>query len=172
MCSPMNHEQNMDTERKSRTQAKREVKALKKLGERLLEFSPEQLAGIDIPEDLREALLFAKTIKSREARRRQLQYIGGLVRRIDPTTIREFVENRDRQSQEELEAFHQLEQWRDELIEGNDELIEELCGRFPHVERQQLRQLARNARREYEKEKPPKSARQLFRYLKKISEGI
>jgi ribosome-associated protein len=168
----MEREKNIDGEYKSRTQIKREVKALQKLGERLLELSPEQLSGVDMPEDLREAVLFAKTITSREARRRQLQYIGGLMRKIDPETIREAIAGRDQQSRESAEAFHQLEQWRDELIQGNDALIEELCGHFPQAERQQLRQLARNAKKEREKEKPPKSSRQLFRYLRKLSEEM
>ncbi|MCP4400212.1 MAG: DUF615 domain-containing protein [bacterium] len=162
----------MDTEYKSRTQIKKEVKALQKLGERLLELSPAQIAKIDIPDALREAVLFAKTITAREARRRQLQFIGGLMRKVDPETIREVIEGKDQQSREAAEALHQFEQWRDELVQGNDELIEELCRRFPQAERQQLRQLARNAKKEREKEKPPKSARQLFRYLRKLSENI
>ena len=168
----MEKEQYTEVEYKSRTQLKNEDKALKKMGVRLLEFSPGQLARIDIPEELRDAVLFAKSITSREARRRQLQLIGRLLRQIDPTAIRELIEGKDQQSRETADAFHQLEQWRDELLDGNDALIEELCERFKGAERQQFRQLVRNARKEREKGKPPKSTRQLFRYLRKISEEI
>ena len=160
----------MEQEYKSKTQIKKEMKALQKLGERLLDVSPEQLAKMDIPEDLREAVLFAKTIKSREARRRQVRYIGGLMREIDPEPIRQAFEAKDHQQQISTQAFHQLEQWRDELIAENDEVLEKLCQQFPEADRQRLRQLARNARKEQERENPPKSSRALFRYLRELSE--
>ncbi len=159
----------MEPERKSRSQIKRETQALQKLGERLVELSPEQLETIDMPDTLREAVLFAQRITSREARRRQLQYIGTVMRRTNPETIRQAFENRDHQSRETTQALHQLEQWREGLIQGHETLIDYLCQRFPHTDRQRLRQLVRNARKEQSQEKPPKAARQLFRYLREIS---
>ncbi len=160
----------MEAEYKSRTQIKKEVKALQKLGERLLDFSPEQIENMDIPEELKEAITFSKTIRAREARRRQIKYIGGLMRKIDPEQIQQFLDQKDQQSQAAKHVFHQLEQWRDTLIAGDNNLLEELCARFPAAERQHLRQLIRNARKEQEQEKAPKSARALFRYLRTLVE--
>ena len=162
----------METEYKSKTQIKKEMKALQKLGERLVELLPEQIKNIEMPEKLREAVLFAKTIKSREARRRQLQYIGSLMREVDPEPIRQAIEKKDHQRQLATQAFQQLEQWRDGLIEGNNDLLEELCRRFPDTDRQRLRQLVRNACKERERNKPPKSSRALFRYLRELSESV
>jgi len=158
----------MEQEYKSRTQIKKEMKALQELGERLVEFSPESLEQIDMPENLREAVLFAQKIPSREALRRQLQYIGGLMRTVDPEAIRRAIAMRDHRQQVSTQAFHQLETWRDDLIAGKAGVIDEICQRFPAADRQHLRQLARNAQKEQGQAKPPKSARVLFRYLREL----
>ena len=82
-------------EQKSKSQIKREMKALQKLGEKLLGLSPNQIKKIKIPQELKEAVLFAKTLKKHEARRRQLQYIGALMRNTDPEPILQVFENLD-----------------------------------------------------------------------------
>jgi ribosome-associated protein len=159
----------MDDDRKSRTQKKNEARALQKLGEQLVALSPEQLAGIELSDELRRAVNEAATITSHGARRRQLQYIGTLMREFDPEPIQDALENIRYGDQQKLLAFKKIEKWRDELKEGNSALIEEILNNCPDAERQRLTQLARNARNEYEAQKGVKSSRILFRYLKQIS---
>jgi ribosome-associated protein len=159
----------MNDDRKSRTQKKNEASALQKLGEQLIALSSEQLERIDISDDLRNAVIGAIKTKSHGARRRQLQYIGTLMRDIDPEPIQNALENIRLGDHQKLLAFKMIEKWRDELKEGNRALIEEILNFCPDAERQRLTQLARNARNEYEAEKGVKSSKILFRYLKQIS---
>ena len=159
----------MDDDRKSKTQKKIEARALQALGEQLVALSPEQLAGIDIDDDLREAVITASKIKSHGARRRQMQYIGTLMREFDPEPIHNALENIRFGNHQKLLAFKTVEKWRDELRQGNSALIEEILNTCPDAERQRLTQLARNAHQEYEAKKGVKSSRLLFRYLKQIS---
>ena len=78
---------------------------------------------------------------------------------------------RDHRQQASTQALHQLETWRDDLIAGKTGVIDELCQRSPAADRQHLRQLARNAQKEQEQAKPPKSARVLFRYLRELMQA-
>ncbi|HEC15501.1 MAG TPA: DUF615 domain-containing protein [Sedimenticola sp.] len=151
-------------ERKSKSQIKREMQALRDLGKRLVALPESSLDKIPMPERLRAAVLAAKGFK-REALRRQIQHIGALMREVDADAICRALEGLSRPHREEVQAFHEVEQWRDALIEGDGGLLEELANRFEAADRQQLRQLARNARKEREQNRPPKSARALFRYL-------
>jgi ribosome-associated protein len=159
----------MDADRKSRTQKKNETRALQKLGEQLVALPSEQLAGLDISDALRNAVIEAAKIKSHGARRRQLQYIGTLMRDIDPEPIRNALDNIRHGDHQKLLFFKKIEKWRDELKEGNSVPIEEILNTCPDAERQRLTQLARNAHKEYEAKNGVKSSRLLFRYLKKIS---
>ena len=159
----------MDPDRKSRTQQKNEARALQKLGEQLVALSSEQLAGIELTDELRNAVIEARKIKAHEARRRQLQRIGALMRAIDPQPIQSALENIRLGDHQKNLAFKKIEKWRDELKQGNLALIEEILDNCPDAERQRLTQLARNAHKEYEAQKGVKSSRLLFRYLKQIS---
>ncbi len=161
----------MDTEMepKSKSQVKREMLALQALGEKLAGLATDQIRKIEMPHELRDALLFAKTIRKGEAWRRQLQYIGALMREADPEPIRRALDDISRGGLQDTEHFQELERWRDELVNGNDGLLEEIVNRFPAADRRALRQLAFNARKERESHKPPKSSRALFRLLKELS---
>jgi ribosome-associated protein len=159
----------MDEDRKSRTQKKNKARALQRLGEQLVALPPDQLANIDMEDDLRRAVIEAGKIKAHGARRRQLQYIGSLMREIDPEPIQDALENIRFGGHQKLLAFKKIEKWRDELKEGNSALIEEIINTCPDAERQRLTQLARNARNQYAAQKGVKSSRLLFRYLKQIS---
>lgn len=156
-------------ERKSKSQVKREMLALQALGEQLVALSPAQIARMEMPEDLREAVLFAGTLKAGEALRRQMQYIGALMREADPEPIRAALEEIGRGSGGDAGLFRELEKWRDELVSGDDTLLEKAGDRFPGLDRRHLRQLVLNARKEKEEGRAPKSARVLFRYLKGLS---
>jgi ribosome-associated protein len=156
---------------KSKTQKKKEAHSLQKLGEKLLQLSKEQIREIDIPDEVLDALNHARTIKSREGFRRQVQFIGSLMRKIDSDSIQEAVEQIEQGNYKKALEFKETEQLRDELISGNNELIEEILENHSKADRQQLSQLVRNAVKEAENNKPPKSSRALFRYLRDIRSG-
>ncbi len=158
-------------EEKSKSQVKREMLALQSLGEQLVGLAPDQIGKIQMPQELREAVLFARTLKRNNSLRRQMQYIGALMRDIDPEPIQEALEDISRGRGLEAELFQQLEQWRNELVGGNDEPMEDILRRFPDAGVQRIRRLVLNARKEKEQDQPPKSSRTLFRYLRRISNG-
>ena len=153
---------------KSKTQKKKEAHSLQELGEKLLHLSKEQIKEIGIPEEVLEALDLARTIKSREGLRRQIQFIGSLMRKIDSNSIQQAVDQFDQGNYKKALEFKETEQWRDELISGNNNLMEEILENHINSDRQQLSQLVRNARKEVGNNKPPKSSRVLFKYLREI----
>lgn len=158
-------------ERKSRTQIKKEMIALQKLGERLVDLSASQINEINMDEELKEAILFAKTLTKHGARKRQMQYIGALMRETDVTPIQKSIELIELGQKIDAHEFLKIEKWRNELIQGNKDTLSEIIDLFPELDRQHLNQLVRNAKKEEIAEKPPKSSRTLFRYLKKLSKG-
>lgn len=154
----------------SKSQRKRDMHALQDLGRQLVELPAAALKRIELPDRLREAVDLARSIKAHGGRKRQLQYIGKLMREIDAEPIRAALEHRTHQAREDAHRFHRLEELRDRLLAEGDDAVEAVCEQFPGVERQRLRQLVRQAIKEKEQEKPPKSARQLFRYLRELAE--
>lgn len=154
---------------KSRTQKKKEDRALQRLGEELLTISMDQLAAITMPEELAEAVRLGRQTTQHGARRRQLQYIGALMRQIDSTPIKKALDNiRQGDYQKEL-AFKKVERWRDTLKEGDLSIVEDILAECPGAERQRLMQLVRNARKEADTGKTVKASRVLFRYLRQVS---
>ena len=154
-------------EKPSKTQRKRAMHELQELGERLIGLNPEQLAAIALPENLHEAVEQAQRITRHEARRRQLQYIGRLMRAVDPEPIREKLKVWDGVSTEETARVHRIERWRDKLIE-NDGAIGALVRAHAGIDAQRLRSLVRNAREERNAGRPPRAYRELFRTLRDI----
>lgn len=154
----------------SKSQLKRESHALQSIGEELVELPAAKLARIPMPEELAEAVSLARKIKARGGRKRQLQYIGKIMRSIDATPIEQALDDLKNAAGKEAAKFHRLEQWRDRLVSEGDAALGELLEAFPDADRQHLRQLIRNAQREAAKNKPPKSAREIFRYLRDLSE--
>lgn len=159
----------MDDDFKSRTRAKNEDRALQKLGEQLVGLSFGQIEKIDMPNELREAIGLARQTTAHGARNRQIKYIGGLLRQIDWTPVRDALEGIRRGDRGEAVAFKRIESWRDALKQGDPALIDEILACCPEAERQRLTQLARNAKKEFEAEKGITASRLLFRYLKKVS---
>jgi ribosome-associated protein len=149
---------------KSKSQIKREMHDLQALGKQLVELSPRQLVDIPLSEKVRDAIVAARSLKH-GAIRRQLKYIGSLMPKEDEASIRTMLHKLQQPHKDEIKAFHQLEQWRDQLLLGDQDLLNELASKFVNFDRQHARQLIRNAKKEQEKNKPPKSARLLFKYL-------
>jgi len=157
-------------ERPSKSQLKRDMEALQALGKRLVEINDEQLASVALPERLREAVLEARRIRSREGRRRQLQYIGKLKRDIDPAPIRARFDAWDGQSTAATAAHHHAERWRERLLDEEDALTE-FAREHPAADLQKLRALLRNARKEQEEGRPPRAYRDLFRIVREAEGG-
>jgi ribosome-associated protein len=159
------------SERPSKSELKRESHALKDMGERLTQLSPDQLARMPLPENLREAVDEGRRIRQPGAKKRQLQYIGKLMRTLDAEPIREALAELDLKSARSAARHHQAERWRERLLEDGDAALSELVAEYPQADRQQLRQLARNAIKEQRQNRPPQSARALFRYLRELLSG-
>ncbi len=158
-------------EYKSKTEKKKDAIALQDLGEKLVKLPDEQLKGIDMPEELSNAVRQAKTIKSHGALKRQMQFIGTLMRKIDPAPVREAIDGIEQGNYKKTIEFKETERYRDELMASNKELMDEILLKYPSADRQQLSQLVRNALKERKDNKPPKAFRALFRYLKEIKKS-
>lgn len=154
----------------SKTRRKRTMETLQKLGEALLTFDDDALLKLDLPEALLEALQTANRIKAHGAYRRQLQYIGKLMRQVDTTRIEAAVQARQHQQTTNTREFHLLEELREALITGGDAMLATVLQQFPMADRQRLRKLALQARKEREDKQPPKASRTLFRYLRELQE--
>jgi ribosome-associated protein len=148
----------------SKSQRKRDMHALQTLGEDLAAQSVERLRGLALPDKLLEALLQVKGFKAHGAVRRQMQYIGKLMREIDPEPLRARLDEWNGVSREAVVRQHLAEHWRERLLDS-DEVMGELLADFPAVDIPTLRTLVRNARRERGEQKPPRNFRELYRLL-------
>jgi len=153
----------------SKSQIKREAEALKLVGRQLVELGKKQLAQIPGSESLFHAISVAHKIQNKnEALRRQIQYIGKVLRNEDVAAINATLDKLNNKHQQLTHATVKLEKVRDELIELGDPRINELLAAFPALERQKIRQLVRQANKEKKLEKPAKAAKELFAYLKPV----
>jgi len=149
----------------SRTQRKREALDLQKIAARLVSLGPAELAQVPLPIEVTEAIETCKRIRSHEARRRQLQFLGKLMRRIDINLIEKALERIDGDSASARYEIHQLEQWRERLISDPDALTEYLSA-HPHADRQELRHQLTRVRKAGDDARRKTEARALFRLLR------
>lgn len=154
----------------SKSRRKRDANNAQELGKNLLTLSVDALKTIKLPENLSKALDDARRIRKHGALKRQLQYIGKLMRHIDLEPIREEYLKLTNHYDKDIKAFHRLENWRDRLLEEGDKALEDLLNEAPNVDRQHLRQLIRQSNKETKLNKPPKSTREIFKYLKTLFE--
>lgn len=155
----------------SKSQIKRECIERQDLGEHLVKLPLTKLRKLITEPSLLDALIEAQKIHAYSAQKRMKKRIGKLLGNLDEqefATIENFFSEQHQQTQQQNTHFHQLEQWRDRLLSGNDQVINELLEQYPHCDRGRLRQLVRNAQKEKQMQKPPKSARQIFSYLKEM----
>ncbi|QGM80745.1 ribosome biogenesis factor YjgA [Otariodibacter oris] len=149
----------------SKSEIKRDAEQLKKLGDSLVNLTSANLAKIPLDDNLKEAIELAQRLRL-EARRRQIQYIGKLLRNIDPEPIQEALDKVENRHQQQLALLQKLEVTRDQLIEQGDSALNTLLEEYPTLDRQHLRNLIRGANKEKELNKPPKNYREIFQYLK------
>ncbi len=153
--------------RPSKTRLKQQSHDLQKLGLALAELSDERLAALDLPERLQDAIVQYRGTRSHEGRRRQLQYVGKLMRSADEAVLREAVAAAKLGSAKETLALHEAERWRAELI-ADDLALTRWMQQHPGTDAQQLRSLVRAARRDavVPEARQPKSHRELFQFIK------
>ena len=157
-----------EEEGKSKSQIKREMHELQKLGEELVALSAAARAKIPLDDELQDALQLADKLgNKREALRRHIQFIGRLMRTRDLEPIEQALALLRNTNQAATRQFHKVENWRDKLI-SDSEAVTEFIAAYPQVDVQQLRQLIRNAKKEQEKQQPPKYYRELFQLIKPL----
>lgn len=149
---------------KSKSQVKRELLALKDLGKELLKLPIKDLDKLNLSERLYEALVKAEGMV-KGALKRQIGTIGKLMIYEDYDSIKQSVDKIRQEHNGNVKQFHQLEQWRDQLLSGDNEVMTVLRSQFETFDMQHVRQLVRNATKEEVQSKPAKSARLLFKYL-------
>jgi ribosome-associated protein len=148
----------------SKTRRKKQMRELQDVGAALVSLSTEQLARLDLPEELREAVLDCKRITKHEARRRQMQYIGRVMRDVDAGPIAAQLAALEAPTKRQSALFHVAERWRRELMD-DPESMQRLVQEFPQADPHRLRALVDEAREEQSAHKPPRRFRELFHVL-------
>lgn len=164
----MNDEIDAEHAPPSKSQLKRDAHAMQQLGTRLVDLPESVWSTLKLPDALIAALREARGLNARGGRKRQLQFIGKLMREIDPEPIRNYFEQEQLRTRKLAQTHHHLEAWRDRLIEEGDPAIETFLEQHKQADRQHLRQLVRQAKKELSQNKPPKSGRALFRYIRDL----
>ena len=157
-------------ERPSKSQLKREMTALQKLGEALVEAPRDRVKKVPMPDDVLEAILTCQQISNHEGRRRQLQYVGKKMRTLtedEVAIIQKTVDGWRGTSKAEAAALHAIERQRDRLL-TDDKALTDLYSQYPSLDLQHVRTLIRNARKEQADNKPPKAYREIFQLLKTL----
>ncbi len=148
----------------SKSQLKREQLELQELGREMTKLGDDQLKRIHLPEDVLAEIIEFRRMRSFGAQRRQLQLIGKKMRNMDPKAVREAIDRATGESRAAVALLHRCETLRDKMIEGDD-AVKKFIDEHPETDIQALRTLVRGARKERELQKPPKNARELYRFL-------
>jgi ribosome-associated protein len=163
----------MDDEPPSKTKVKEAMHALTKLGEELVDLPSTRLAKVPLPEKQLDAIKQAQRINAHGGRRRQVQYVGRLMRELtdeEVAAVRATLLSFEKGDAASTAKFHLLERWRTRLMD-DDAALTEFLQAYPASDAQQLRALIRNARRERDQAKPPAAYRELFQWLKVALQG-
>ncbi|CAN7430594.1 hypothetical protein D9M68_179220 [compost metagenome] len=157
-----------DDEPKSKSQRKRDMTALQDLGAELEALAKDRLARVPMPEALADAIHQARRINSHEGKRRQMQFVGKIMRGLEDEeveVIRQALEGFKGTSKAETARMHLIERWR-ELLLADDAALTRFLAEHPGIDVQALRNTIRNARKEKEQGKPPRYFRELFQAIK------
>lgn len=156
----------------SKTRRKQAMAELQSLGEELIDLSVDRLKKIDIPDQLRDAVRETQRMtRHDEARRRQVQYVGKLMRDVDPEPIRAALALVRGESASETAKLHRLENLRTEFL-ADEKVLHEIATLYPGADLQHLRSLRRSALKEREQNKPPRCYRAIFQALKELETGV
>lgn len=154
-------------ERPSKSQKKRDAHALQALGKELVALSAEQLKRIDMPENLRIAITEAQRTRSHEGLRRQMQYVGKVMRGVDTGPLTEALDVIRGLSAAAVAREHMLERMRERLM-ADEQVLGDIAAQWPGADLTRLRTLRRNALREREQNRPPRAFREIFRELRQL----
>ena len=157
-------------ERPSKSELKRQMEELQKLGAQLVAEPRDRVRRVPMPDEVKDAILMCQTISNHEGRRRQLQYVGKMMRTLseeEVAVIQRTIDSWKGASKAETAALHALERRREKLL-SDDKALTELLSEHPELDVQHLRTLIRNARKEQAENKPPKAYRELFQILKEL----
>lgn len=157
-------------ERPSKSELKRQMEELQKLGAQLVAEPRDRVKRVPMPDEVKDAILMCQTITNHEGRRRQLQYVGKMMRTLsdeEVAVIQRTIDSWKGASKAETAALHALERRREKLL-ADDKALTELLSEHPELDVQHLRTLIRNARKEQAENKPPKAYRELFQILKEL----
>lgn len=152
----------------SRTHRKNEMLALQDLGKTLTKLTATQLDKIPISDDMKAIIRTYNTLKTNESKRRHMQYIGKKMRTVDAEAVKKAVENVQRDNAVQVEKFHDVEAWREQLILEGDVGLQKLLELYPNLDRQQARQLIRKAQHDRKQEKKTGGELELFRFLREL----
>lgn len=169
-CGFQTNEFEQEYDRPSKSQLKREMTALQKLGQELIDQPRDRVKRVPMPEDVKDAILECQLIKDHEGRRRQLQYVGKKMRTLDEeelAVIQRAMDSWKGLSKADTSAMHALERHRERLLK-DDAALTLLLEQHPQLDVQHLRTLIRNARKEQAENKPPKAYREIFQILKQL----
>ncbi len=155
----------------SKSQRKRDCHALQEISDRLLALRPEELALIDLPAELEEAVTEAQRIRSNSALKRQRQYLGKIMRSCDSEAIAQQLNRVAHRNDTNTARFKKIEQWRDRLLDADKEVLGEILRQIPDLDRHHVHNLVRQAAKESRENKPPAASRKLFRYLRELMEA-
>ena len=151
----------------SKSERKRQMTALQDLGAALVKLAPDQLARLDLPEALREAILECKRFNKHEAIRRQMQYIGKLMRDLDAAPIAARLAEMHAPTRKQTALFHVAERWREEMLR-DPEAVARFASEFPRADAARLRALIEASRTEKAAGRAPKQFRELFHALNTV----
>lgn len=151
----------------SKTQLKKDMHELQELGETLTTMSKDKLDQLDLPESLRDALEELGRVGKHEATRRHMQFIGKLMRDIDPEPIRAQIDRWEMGTRANKAAFKASERWRDRLIAEPDALTE-FATQQPEIDREALNELLKRARTQAARGEAPAASRQVFRMIYRV----
>ncbi|VAW58013.1 hypothetical protein MNBD_GAMMA11-2459 [hydrothermal vent metagenome] len=154
----------------SKTQRKKDCDDVLHLGERLLGLSKEDLSQIQMEDTLMHAIEEAQRMKSHGALKRQKHYIAKIMRTMDTEGLTRQLQRTLHKHDIHNARFKRMEKWRDAMLEGGDKSINAFIEQYPHGERNHLRQLVRNAKKEAQANKPPTAYRQIFKYIREIAD--
>ncbi len=152
----------------SKSQRKRDAQAVLDLSKTIVELGNKLFTNLKLPDQIREAAVLARNIDAYGGRKRQIHYLGKLMRKIDLEDIRAQLQAIEDSAETSKHLHKRLEFWRDRLIDEGDSALADLLEHRPQADRQSVRQLIRNAQRERDKNQSSKSARALFQYLKTL----
>ena len=154
----------------SKTQRKHAMEELQSLGEALVALPSDRVKKLDIPDDLREAVVVAQRMpRQDEAKRRQMQYIGRLMRKVEIEPIRSALADARGDSASETARLHRLEKLRNDLL-ADEKILQEIPALYPSIDLQHLRSLRGAALQEHEQNKPPRNFRAIFQLLKEADQ--